>query len=382
MIEPERQVVPDGEADDVRLVAHDADAGDAQPAAAAGEPPAHPPPDAHAVTESLKYTSFDDRPGSTHNLVVSLVPPGSRVLEVGCATGYMSEVLRDRLGCTVVGVELSPGAAALAEGRTERVVVGDAETIDWEAALGNERFDAIVLADVLEHLRDPGGVLERVGRFLADGGAIVSSVPNVAHVSVRLALLGGEFRYRETGLLDDTHARFFTRVSLQELFERSGYTVALWARNRRSLEESEVEAPHGALVEAARALVAADPESTTYQFVVRAVPAGHATLLAAARTAADERAAALDSALAELGELRERVIVADAEVRERDWEIDRLDAEIGALETLRDDLLGQMAALRAAVDSTLAGRTLRLKREVDARLPRLVDRYRSARRRR
>src|SRR5436305_8188805 len=144
-----------------------------------------------------KYTKFDDTPGSTHNLVVGLIEPGSRVLEFGCATGYMSQMLRDRLGATVVGVELNAEAAQLAAVHCDRVLVGDAEEIDLEAELGGERFEAVLFADVLEHLRDPAALLRRVRPFVAEGGVVIASIPNVAHARVRLALLRGSVQYRE-----------------------------------------------------------------------------------------------------------------------------------------------------------------------------------------
>jgi len=204
--------------------------------------------------------------------VVDLVPPNSRVLEFGCATGYMSEVLASRRGCSVVGIELEPAAAEIARRRCERVIVGDAETLDLREALGADRFDAILFADVLEHLRDPAALLKRVQPFLAEGGSVIASIPNIAHGSVRLALLGGEFRYRELGLLDNTHLRFFTRESIQDLFEESGYLIAQWVRQRLPIDQTEVAVPNGPIADAARSLLAGDAEATTYQFVVRAVP--------------------------------------------------------------------------------------------------------------
>jgi 2-polyprenyl-3-methyl-5-hydroxy-6-metoxy-1,4-benzoquinol methylase len=224
------------------------------------------------MTGGSPRRSFDVTPGSAHDLVVGLVPPGARVLEFGCATGYMSEVLTKRLACSVTGVELSPEAAEAARQHCERVVVGDVEALDLERAVGGTRFDAVVFADVLEHLREPGTVLRRVRPLLADGGAVVASIPNVAHASVRLALLAGEFRYRDAGLLDRTHLRFFTRESIQDLFEASGYSVTHWLRRRLGIEESEVGPPERTVPDAIRAWIAADPEATTYQFVVRAVP--------------------------------------------------------------------------------------------------------------
>lgn len=370
-------MVENAQTDKIDLVADRQDARDA------GVPPAGETSDAsadqaHAGTGPLKYTRFDDAPGSTHNLVVSLVPAGARVLEVGAATGYMSEVLRERLGCTVVAVEIDAGAAALADGRADRVVVADADADGWEHELGDERFDVVLFADVLEHLRDPRRALLRVRPLLADGGAVVASVPNVAHLSVRLALLAGEFEYRETGLLDAAHLRFFTRRSLGDLFEGSGFAVSRWLRTRRTLEQSEVKVPGGRALDA-RELAADDPEASTYQFVVRAVAAEHAVVLAEARRAAREREAelagaadelrgallereaALEAALRELSDERVALLAAERAVRERDETVDRLAEQVERLTAAGDELLGELAAARAAHDR----RTLvRLRREL------------------
>jgi SAM-dependent methyltransferase len=103
----------------------------------------------------------------------------------------------------------------LAGTRLDRFVLVD--VVDWdrvEQLLGDERFDTIVFADVLEHLPDPVEALRRYRRLLAPGGKILVSVPNVAVWNVRLGLLLGRFRYTATGTLDRTHLRFFTRANL------------------------------------------------------------------------------------------------------------------------------------------------------------------------
>jgi 2-polyprenyl-3-methyl-5-hydroxy-6-metoxy-1,4-benzoquinol methylase len=251
---------------------------------------------AHAHTEAaeFKYTRFDDAsPGSTHNLVVELVPEGSSVLEFGCATGYMSDVLAKRRGCRVTGIELDPEAAAVASAYCERVVVGDAETLDLDEHLRDERFDAVLFADVLEHLRDPATMLRRVRPYVAEEGAVVASIPNIAHISVRLALLGGEFRYRDLGLLDDTHLRFFTRESIVDLFESTGFVVSTWRRRRIEPGDAEISPPAD-VPENVQSWLGSDPELTTYQFVVRAVPADAATQLAEMRTNLREARAELE----------------------------------------------------------------------------------------
>jgi 2-polyprenyl-3-methyl-5-hydroxy-6-metoxy-1,4-benzoquinol methylase len=261
-----------------------------------------------APPHAFKYTQFQDDPASTHSKIVSLVPPATRVLEFGCATGYMTEVLKNRLGCTVVGIEIDRDAAALAEQYAERVIVGDAETIDYAAELAGEEFDVVLFADVLEHLKEPADVLRRVRPFVAENGVVVASIPNIAHASVRLALLGGEFRYRQWGLLDDTHLRFFTRASIQDLFEETGYVVTHWLRQRLDVGETEIKVPQ--VPETVREWLASDPEATTYQFVLRAVVSGSSAQLRLLREEIEQlrpdrdAAAHLAAATEELEELR------------------------------------------------------------------------------
>jgi O-antigen biosynthesis protein len=296
----------------------------------------------------IKYTTFDDSPGSTHNLVLGLVEPGSRVLEFGPSTGYMSQVLHERLGATVVGVELNAEAAQLAAVHCERVLIGDAEEIDLEAELDGERFDAVLFADVLEHLRDPAVLLRRVRPYVAEGGVVIASIPNVAHASVRLALLGGSFRYREQGLLDETHLRFFTREGVQDLFESSGYVITQWLRRRLEVEESEIPVPQSVPAEA-RAWATGDPEATTYQFVVCAVPSSAASQLHTWRTKLGEARTELE----ELRPLAAELEVLRAELEELGSPRDAA-AELESLRRAHESLQRRLIAERAAFAQGIA----------------------------
>jgi 2-polyprenyl-3-methyl-5-hydroxy-6-metoxy-1,4-benzoquinol methylase len=260
----------------------------------------------HRSRPSLKYTTFSAVPGSTHERVVELVPLGARVLEFGCATGYMSEVLTGSRGCSVTGIEISQEAAELADEHCEQVVVGDADELDYAALFAGREFDCLLFADVLEHLRAPADVLRRVRPLITEQGSVVASIPNVAHGSVRLALLAGDFRYRDLGLLDEGHLRFFTRESIQDMFEESGYIVTDWIRQRVAVEEAEVR-PSAPVPPAARALVDGDPEGTTYQFIVRAVPSGAASQVAVLRGLLEEARGELDELRPEVQRLQKEV---------------------------------------------------------------------------
>lgn len=170
------------------------------------------------------------RPGDAHDLVLQRVPQGSRVLELGCATGYLSRWMRDA-GSHVVGIELVPEAAALAKQFCDRVIVGSLEATDvWERA-GSD-YDVVVAAAVLEHLRQPLDALRRCVAALRPGGRIVVNLPNVAHWQERLLHLRGHFDYEDYGIRDRTHLVFFTYATAQELFDSAGLRVIDFAASR------------------------------------------------------------------------------------------------------------------------------------------------------
>lgn len=173
------------------------------------------------VTDKVYDT---DRLGTSHRFCLEHVPPESRVLEFGPATGYMTRVLRDDLKCRVTGFEYSQEAASQSSQFCEQMVVGDIENFEiWSALTGP--YDVIIFADVLEHLRVPNVVLKRCYGLLASTGRIIISIPNIAHWTVRAALARGKFDYTETGLLDNTHVKFFTKKTLTNMIADCGFVV-------------------------------------------------------------------------------------------------------------------------------------------------------------
>jgi GT2 family glycosyltransferase len=142
----------------------------------------------------------------------------------------LGAALKFRRGVHVTGIELDPEAAARARARLDDVRVGDA--IGTMHALPDASFDAVVFADLLEHLAEPEAALAQARRLLAPGGVVVASLPNVRHWSVVKQLLAGEFRYEPAGILDRTHLRFFTRTSARRLFADHGFSVVHAAGSR------------------------------------------------------------------------------------------------------------------------------------------------------
>ena len=157
-----------------------------------------------------------------HRILLDAVPDGARVLDVGCATGYLAAQLARR-GCRVTGVEADPVAAERARAHCEAVVVGDVEDAVCRSELAARApFDVVLCGDVLEHLRDPWSALRALAALC---GQVVLSVPNVAHWTGRRALARGHFPYAEHGLFDRTHLRFFTRATARDLAQSAGLRV-------------------------------------------------------------------------------------------------------------------------------------------------------------
>jgi 2-polyprenyl-3-methyl-5-hydroxy-6-metoxy-1,4-benzoquinol methylase len=142
------------------------------------------------------------------------------VLDVGCGFATTSQHIEKRSN-RVTGIESSAEAVAVARTRLSEVIHADLQT----RPLAGRHFDVIIFADVLEHLAWPIGVLRSYLDLLKDGGSVIVSLPNVGLWSVRLNLLFGRFHYEETGVLDRTHLRFFTRRTAREMIESTGLEI-------------------------------------------------------------------------------------------------------------------------------------------------------------
>jgi 2-polyprenyl-3-methyl-5-hydroxy-6-metoxy-1,4-benzoquinol methylase/septal ring factor EnvC (AmiA/AmiB activator) len=154
-------------------------------------------------------------------ILVNEVPDNSVVLDIGCAQGKFGKALSEKQ-CTVYGVELNPVSArhAINTGYYEDIFIYDitsSNASEYERMVGIiKQADVIIFADVLEHLSEPTSVLHRYSNLLKDEGIILVSVPNIAHADIALNLLNGKFNYTDTGILDNTHLKFFTKRSFLE----------------------------------------------------------------------------------------------------------------------------------------------------------------------
>lgn len=171
--------------------------------------------------------------------VEALVSLNARlVLDVGCSNGVAGLAIKRRTGAKIVGIEISPEMAAEANTRLDRVIIGDVSEIFNLGVLTPYRFDSIIFADVLEHLVDPWQVLLQAKQFLSSDGVIIASIPNIRHIDTLYNLfIRGYWPYRDRGIHDRTHLRFFTRKNIAELFEGAGLQIEEWKANYRLIEK-------------------------------------------------------------------------------------------------------------------------------------------------
>lgn len=172
--------------------------------------------------DPFRYGHGMGSPVECDGLALAMIPRGARVLDVGCGIGDFSARVRDSLGATVTGIE--PDAARAAESRRRGLTVSE-QVLEAQPEGAMGPFDVVLYMDVLEHLADPGAELRAARRVLAPGGAVIASIPNVAHWSVRMDLLRGRFDYARYGIMDATHLRWFTARTVRTLFESAGLRV-------------------------------------------------------------------------------------------------------------------------------------------------------------
>lgn len=172
------------------------------------------------VVNPCRYHDHILDPDSVAGIVAEMICEGARVLDVGCGSGSLGQILSEQCGANVVGIEPDPIRAGQARARGLEVYATElTEVLATEIG----RFDVVLFTDVLEHLSNPHAELTKARTILKPTGAVILSVPNVAHWSVRLDILRGRFRYQPWGIMDATHLRWFTLETIKSLLQSAGF---------------------------------------------------------------------------------------------------------------------------------------------------------------
>ena len=165
------------------------------------------------------------RKKSTYGLILNDIKPKSTVLEVGTASGYMTQYLKEDLNCEVYGIELDKQCGKIASKYTKQMIITDVEKTEWIKKLKCKEFDFITFADVLEHLKEPNLVLKAVEKLLKPDGKIIFSIPNICHNSILIDLWNNKFKYQKVGLMDNTHIRFWGLKNIKDLFKSTSLSM-------------------------------------------------------------------------------------------------------------------------------------------------------------
>jgi 2-polyprenyl-3-methyl-5-hydroxy-6-metoxy-1,4-benzoquinol methylase len=200
----------------------------------------------------------------------------SRVVEVGCMHGDLARVYRsNNLRSEYIGIEIDPEYAKVAERHCTRTIAGNIEELDAKTMNSLFPSDCWVFGDCLEHLRDPWMLLRRIRESIDSDGCLLACIPNAQNWSVQMRLAKGHFFYEDSGLMDRTHIRWFTRITLIEMFKSTGWKIEnAISRNLHAPQEEQCLAAIAAMAKMAGfdAAVAVQ-DATPFQYVFKVKPA-------------------------------------------------------------------------------------------------------------
>ncbi|NJM34393.1 MAG: class I SAM-dependent methyltransferase [Rhodomicrobium sp.] len=205
--------------------------------------------------------------------VIRMVGANKKVLEIGAGSGAITKHLVRTNGCAVTALEINPKSRAKLQSYTDDIYALDLNDPSWASeAAASGPFDCVVAADVLEHLYDPWAVLDGMASLLAPDGSIVLSLPHAGHSAILACLMQEDFEYREWGLLDKTHIRFFGINNIEALYERAGLGIVEAQFVVKIPEETEFAERWRALPREVRAALSANAFGSVYQVVTKAKP--------------------------------------------------------------------------------------------------------------
>ncbi|MEA5582848.1 glycosyltransferase [Nodularia harveyana UHCC-0300] len=302
--------------------------------------------------EELTEEALDEN--SSLKKMLQFIGKGKQVVDFGCATGLLAHLLQKR-DCIVTGIEINPDAARVAEKYCEKVIVADLDFVSITKILPKEKFDVVIFGDVLEHLRNPWKVLEETKSILKEYGFVVASIPNIAHGAIRLALLNGKFEYTNLGILDDTHLRFFTRKTSQELFKNTGYFIDEIDRTKLPVFSDSDLIPQlheNNFSEEVIQYLDQDKDVDTLQFIIRAfplAPEGQDSLL---NTRYQQVLAERDLIQSQLEKTQGELAKAEFKLQQTQAELEKSQSQLQVTETQREEFQSELQQTQAELEKS------------------------------
>lgn len=214
---------------------------------------------------------YDLIPGTTNEWAYHQIENGSTILEIGASNGNLISHLTSEKNCIADIVEYNEEAGRQASqfARIAMVgnVFGDAEGDEWKKNVKRNKYDYIIILDVLEHLQKPQKLLCFLKNLLKDEGKLILSIPNIAHNSVIIDLMNNKFEYTEIGLLDNTHIHFFTYHSAKQMLNEAGFYTTFEDVRQVEVSETEMTAQYDDVPRNVAAFLRTRELGTAYQFL-------------------------------------------------------------------------------------------------------------------
>lgn len=211
---------------------------------------------------------------STHGKILSQIKEGSTVLECGCATGYMTRFMKEKMGCSVSIVEIDEEAYNIARESAEDGFCGNLDEHYWADHFENGKFDYIIFADVLEHLMNPVRTLSFSKKLLKNDGKVIFSIPNICHNDIMIRMYYDNFTYTNIGLLDNTHIHFWGGNNLPGFCDKAGFDIEVIDLILAKTGKTEQGFPLNQIDDELLALLKKRKLGEVYQYIVTCVKKG------------------------------------------------------------------------------------------------------------
>ncbi|MDO4752845.1 MAG: methyltransferase domain-containing protein [Candidatus Saccharibacteria bacterium] len=159
----------------------------------------------------------------SHSILAKNALGSKRILDVGCGVGYIGRAIKENQNCIIHGIDIDSTALKYAKKYYDKTILMELGNKHNDAYLSflkdRTTYDCIICGDIIEHLVDPGCIISVLAKKLSSGGKILISIPNIAYIDIIINLIDERFNYANTGILDNTHLRFWTESSFYEFIE-------------------------------------------------------------------------------------------------------------------------------------------------------------------
>ncbi|HLX52454.1 MAG TPA: methyltransferase domain-containing protein [Aquella sp.] len=336
--------------------------------------------DSSEAKHDLETEIFDC--SKIHDFQIVLTGEGKKVLEICSQSGSISENLT-RQKCHVTVIEINESMNKQVEKLGNKIKVNNIETLKLKEILGAEKYDVILINNVLQRLRKPTEFLKQLHELVTDNSCIVCSVPNFLNIINRIKFLNGEFKYEQNGLIDDNHLRFFTLDTILSMIDESGYSITKLYRVKEKIDIfNRTDLNYYSIPEELIKSILRDVESATFHFVFSAVPTADKNLNITKKWLREFPNTITTDKLKEIfqyykenygGVLHKTLQERDSRIAELESVIKERDTRIAELESVIKERDAQVSMLRGMLEDIRQSRTWKMLKKYDNSIGKIIS---------